>query len=268
MSAKILVVDDEPNIVAVLQARLEHLGYQVISAANGVEALEKVEKERPDLVILDVLMPEMSGYHFMEALKAKRETIPPIPIIVISARPKMEQLFEPWNIYCFLPKPFEAKDFVARVALALESAPKSVAKDAAPAAPSPAPSTGKIAVVLGVEDFIVRKVKNFLEFRGFQTEVALDEKEALKLAFEKQPAFILAQFWEDPATLDALWVYHGLSRKRETQGVAFAVFCRQDLCVDVAKHLAAWQILGFVNSDELINKLDRFVGKYAHKAEV
>lgn len=59
---KILVVDDIPRNVKILRDRLVNEGYQVIEASNGVDALEKIKKESPDLVLLDIIMPEMDGY--------------------------------------------------------------------------------------------------------------------------------------------------------------------------------------------------------------
>ena len=61
MPKKILVVDDEPGIVKVLESRLKQNGYSVITAGNGKEGLEKAKRNRPDLIILDILMPDMDG---------------------------------------------------------------------------------------------------------------------------------------------------------------------------------------------------------------
>ena len=62
MANKILVVDDEPNIVKLLQSRLENNGYSVIVAYDGQEALEKARKEKPDLILLDLMLPKIDGY--------------------------------------------------------------------------------------------------------------------------------------------------------------------------------------------------------------
>lgn len=79
---KILVVDDEKNILKLYQAELEDEGYTVVTANSGREALEAFEKENPDLVTLDILMPDMDGIQVLRQMKEKR---PNIPIIMLTA---------------------------------------------------------------------------------------------------------------------------------------------------------------------------------------
>lgn len=86
---KILVVDDEPNIIQMLTSLLEINGYQVESASNGVEGLETAMKRRPNLILLDLVMPQMDGYQVMEKLRADEET-KDIPVILFTAAPPDE----------------------------------------------------------------------------------------------------------------------------------------------------------------------------------
>src|SRR5215468_9168304 len=81
--AKILIVEDEPNMVAGLRDNFEYEGYQVITAADGVEGLARALSDSPDLVLLDVMMPLMSGLDVCKQLKIKR---PSLPIIMLTAR--------------------------------------------------------------------------------------------------------------------------------------------------------------------------------------
>jgi CheY-like chemotaxis protein len=81
--ASILVVEDEPNMVAGLRDNFEFEGYRVITASDGVEGLRRALEESPDLVILDVMMPQMSGLEVCRQLRAKRASI---PIIMLTAR--------------------------------------------------------------------------------------------------------------------------------------------------------------------------------------
>ena len=82
VKTRILVVDDEVNIIRFLRANLEARGYEVLVAVNGVEALQTVEMELPDLVILDIKMPEMNGFEVCHRIREWSQ----IPVIMLSAR--------------------------------------------------------------------------------------------------------------------------------------------------------------------------------------
>jgi CheY-like chemotaxis protein len=86
--AKILVVDDEEHIVMILKDSLEFSGFQVVTAYNGEEALESVEKNRPDLIVLDIGMPKLDGWEVCRRLKGSEAT-KQIPIIILTAYAQM-----------------------------------------------------------------------------------------------------------------------------------------------------------------------------------
>jgi CheY-like chemotaxis protein len=85
MGKKVLVVDDHPDAVNILTMILQKRGYQTVSAQDGVEALQKIQDESPELVLLDVMMPKMDGYDVCRAVKADPKTCH-IPIVMLSAR--------------------------------------------------------------------------------------------------------------------------------------------------------------------------------------
>ena len=111
---KILVVDDEPEFVDMLKIRLEANDYAVVTAANGKEGVEKAAAEKPDLILLDILMPEMDGYSALKELKANNQTRG-IPVIVVTAKSKMQGLFLVEGINDYVVKPFEADDLLLRI---------------------------------------------------------------------------------------------------------------------------------------------------------
>jgi len=82
---RILVVDDAPDNLDILQMRLESQGYEVATAGDGVEALEKIREMLPDLVLLDIMMPKMDGIEAVKRLKAD-PSLPFIPVILVTAR--------------------------------------------------------------------------------------------------------------------------------------------------------------------------------------
>ncbi|MDP3920499.1 MAG: response regulator transcription factor [Candidatus Omnitrophota bacterium] len=115
MPKKILIVDDEPNILKALESRLAHEKYAVVIASNGREGYEMAASEQPDLIIVDALMPEMTGYQLVDKLRERTDKMAKVPIIVISARPSIKKFFSIWKIHAFLEKPFGPEDLMARV---------------------------------------------------------------------------------------------------------------------------------------------------------
>ncbi|HEX15964.1 MAG TPA: response regulator transcription factor [Deltaproteobacteria bacterium] len=84
MAKKILIVDDDPDLVEAVSSILESKGYDVVAAYGGVEGLEKAKTERPDLIVLDVMMPDKDGYQVCKELKADPE-YRSIPILLLTA---------------------------------------------------------------------------------------------------------------------------------------------------------------------------------------
>ena len=82
--AKVLIVDDEPFNVDVLQQELEELEYQTITASNGQEALDKIQSQQPDLILLDLMMPVLDGFAVLKEIKDD-DALRDIPVIIVSA---------------------------------------------------------------------------------------------------------------------------------------------------------------------------------------
>ena len=118
---KILIVDDEPFNVDYIEQELEDAEYETLSAVNGQEALNKVQSEAPDLVLLDIMMPLMDGFEVLSRLKANSETRE-IPVIVISASNDLKSVVRGIKLGAedYLPKPFEPVLLNARISSSLE----------------------------------------------------------------------------------------------------------------------------------------------------
>jgi len=128
MPKRVLAVDDEPHIVRLVQVTLERQGYTVIPAYDGKQALEKVESERPDMVVLDVMMPYLDGFEVLKQLKANPATMD-IPVIMLTAKAQDADVFTGWSrgADCYLTKPFnpmELVTFTRRIFEALEEVQK------------------------------------------------------------------------------------------------------------------------------------------------
>ncbi|MBO4899149.1 MAG: response regulator transcription factor [Lachnospiraceae bacterium] len=113
MSYKILVADDEPEIRDLLRLYLENEGYEVIEAENGAEALRLVGEQAPDLVMLDIMMPQMDGYQALKHIREKNN----IPVIIISAKDADSEKILGLNLGAddYISKPFNPLEVIARV---------------------------------------------------------------------------------------------------------------------------------------------------------
>ncbi len=122
MAKKILAVDDERHIVRLVQVNLQRAGYEVVTAYDGKEALEKVESERPDLVVLDVMMPYMDGFSVLQELR-KNPVTRDIPVIMLTAKAQDADVFRGWSsgVDCYLTKPFNPLELISFVKRILSS---------------------------------------------------------------------------------------------------------------------------------------------------
>ncbi len=113
MSKTILVVDDEKRLVSLVSEYLQKSGYRVVEAYDGREALSAARREKPDLIVLDVMMPEMDGYEFMAAHRKEADT----PIILLTARVEDEEKVIGLEMGAddYITKPFRPRELVARV---------------------------------------------------------------------------------------------------------------------------------------------------------
>jgi len=116
MSKKVLIVDDEPNIVAALEFLLEKQGYQVRVAANGEDALEQLDAFGPDLVLLDVMVPKLSGYEVCQRMRAEPKWRN-IKIVMLSARGREVEISKGMSLGAdlYVTKPFSSADLVATI---------------------------------------------------------------------------------------------------------------------------------------------------------
>ena len=118
---KILIVEDEPNMVAGLRDNFEYEGYQVITAGDGAEGLNRAIEDSPDLVVLDVMMPKMSGLDVCKQIKSKR---PSMPIIMLTARGQEVDKVVGLELGAddYVTKPFSIRELIARVKAVLRRA--------------------------------------------------------------------------------------------------------------------------------------------------
>jgi two-component system alkaline phosphatase synthesis response regulator PhoP len=127
MPKTILVVDDKANIRNMVRMCLESEGFRVAIAANGREALYAARQEKPDLILLDIMMPEMTGYEFLKTYRKEKET----PIILLTA--KLDETDKVLGLELgaddYITKPFSMKELVARINAVLRRAGRVTTSD-------------------------------------------------------------------------------------------------------------------------------------------
>lgn len=124
---RLLLIDDDPNLILLVRDYLEFRGYEVITAENGRAALEVLEQETPDMIICDVMMPEMDGYSLVKAIRDDPKTSW-IPVLFLSAKGQSQDRVKGLNIGAdvYMVKPFEPEELVAQVESSLKQASRLI----------------------------------------------------------------------------------------------------------------------------------------------
>ncbi len=172
----ILVVDDQPNIIALAKMYLEKEGYRVVSAADGAEALRQVEKVRPALMVLDLMLPEIDGWEVCRRVRASSE----MPIIMLTARDDDVDKIVGLELGAddYLTKPFNPRELVARV--------RAVLRRSARSEPSgPALSIGDLTIDPAGRQVTVAGQPVALRAKEFDLLLALMEHQGIVLSREQ-----------------------------------------------------------------------------------
>jgi two-component system alkaline phosphatase synthesis response regulator PhoP len=122
MNNKILVIEDDPSALRLIEYTLEQEGYQVITASDGLEGLTKVQDEHPDLIVLDIMLPGLDGYEICYQIRQKLETAP-LPILMVSAKARQDDKDIGLRMGAddYLTKPADPLMILARVKALLDS---------------------------------------------------------------------------------------------------------------------------------------------------
>ncbi len=127
---KILVVDDEANIVDLARMYLERDGFQVCEASDGVQALQEIKQQKPDLIVLDIMLPEIDGFEVCQRVRAESE----VPIIMLTARDDDVDKIVGLELGAddYMTKPFNPRELVARVKTILRRMERTPREDTTP----------------------------------------------------------------------------------------------------------------------------------------
>lgn len=146
---QLLLIDDDPNLILLVKDYLEFRGYEVLTAENGREALDILERETPDMIICDVMMPEMDGYSLVEHVR-KDARMSWIPVLFLSAKGQIQDRVKGLSTGAdvYMVKPFEPEELVAQVESSLKQASRLMVHQPSKSGGDPA---NKIQVPFDVE---------------------------------------------------------------------------------------------------------------------
>lgn len=124
---KILVVEDEPDLLMGLKENLEYEGYKVVTAADGLEAISAVQRENPDLIVLDLMLPKLDGYEVCRRLRNRQLNV---PIIILTAKGQEADKVRGLDLGAddYITKPFSLREFLARIKAVLRRREPAAAK--------------------------------------------------------------------------------------------------------------------------------------------
>ena len=131
--SKLLLIDDDPNLILLVKDYLELRGYEVMTAKNGREALQVLERDVPNLIICDVMMPEMDGYSFVKRVRDNPQTNW-LPVLFLSAKGQMQDRVTGLNTGAdvYMVKPFEPNELVAQIEASLKQASRMLQQQGIP----------------------------------------------------------------------------------------------------------------------------------------
>ncbi|OGX08696.1 MAG: hypothetical protein A2Z88_11570 [Omnitrophica WOR_2 bacterium GWA2_47_8] len=168
---KILAIDDDQTIRALLGSRLKANFYDVSTAVDGLDGLEKYRSLRPDLIILDIDMPRMDGYTFVGELKNIPEVARP-PIIMLTSKDGMQEVFRYEGVNDYIVKPFKMSEL-------LEKIDKHLAVD------------HKKVLIIDDEAHFVELLQERLKLNGYNIMTALSGKEGLSIIQREDPDVVI-----------------------------------------------------------------------------
>lgn len=184
---RILVIEDEDSIRELVKLNLELVDFEVIEAADGLEGLNKVIQEKPDLVLLDLMLPKMDGYELLPKITERQ-----IPVIILTAMNGLKDKIKGFNLGTddYITKPFESMELLARIRAVLRRSQQTVQQQEEQAAQT-----------LQYDDIVLHLDQHRVFHHGEEIELTLKEFELLRLLVEHKGKVLsreklLEQVWD------------------------------------------------------------------------
>ncbi len=252
MPPKILIADDDYTFISLLRRNLEAESYEVISAHDGKTALQKILTEKPDVAVLDNLMPGMTGYDITHTIRTAGGPLKDIPIIIVSARTSMEYLFEYVKVFAFVHKPIDLENLLEKIKSAAAFA-RYTGKES---------SQRKIAIrgakilVAGIGEFVPYKIKEHFEAMGAEVRVAFEDAGVLATARDWRPDVIFGQYWEGVQNINLANILAALKKHPDTGSICFVVFAAAAVAGEAQLKVKTSNVVPYYESTDLLQKLE------------
>lgn len=224
MAKRILIVDDEQSILEMTALILGKRGYDVVTAANGLLALAEVKRQRPDLILADVIMPEMDGYTFYKELKKDIATAD-IPVLVITARGKMEDTFKVMGVDGFIAKPILPEELYAEIehVFRIVETRKEIVFGTRE-------QLNKKIIIITNNETPLNNMKFQAERAGYVVATALSGAEAVTKIVKFLPDIIFVDIMlEDMSAGELIHIFRRLTQFEEKPIIAFCYYRTEDL---------------------------------------
>ena len=225
---KILVVDDEENIRIFLSHEFKRKGYTVFVAANGKEALDMARKQHPDLITLDVQMPDISGFDVTSVLKNDNDT-KDIPILILSVIEDKDRAYK-LGVNDYMTKPVDNEELLNKVNQLISKNRKNI-------------------LIVDDDKSLVKSVRYHLERRGYLVSAAYDGMQALEMIEKKHPDLILLDIMMP--VIDGFEVIKTLKADPDTASIRIVLMTGIEIDGGRVKALS-------IGATDLINKGDNF----------
>ncbi len=216
MARRLLIVDDEPDLAELIKFRLEKAGYAINIAHNGKEGLALALKQLPDMIITDVLMPEMDGYEFYKELKKKKET-EDIPVIILTARGGMEDSFKGLGVDDFMAKPFNSEELlkkIERLFKIIEAKERGMSK----------------VFIIGTSEEVVEKMSSQIKALKGDPDSTVFGSEVVAKAIEFNPDIIMLEVFSIGLTSpELIKMLRCLSQFRKTPILIYSYLSAKDI---------------------------------------
>jgi len=258
MDTHILVVDDDAAIRDSTRSSLAKRGFRVTTKSDGLEALEAIRQERPDLILADVLMPQMDGYAFYKELK-KNPLMADIPVLIITGRGQMEDAFKVIGVDGFIKKPFSPDELEKEVRhiLALVQNKDRIAHSGNPLTP-------KKILAAGANADILAQMKAEAEKGGYVFEGTTSGAEAITRVVKFLPDIVFVEVEQrDITSAELVDILRHLPQLENKPLVGYAYYATGDLGDPVKRQ----RVLRIERESQQMIKcgLDHYMGRYGHQ---